>query len=477
MFRKKLLILEDDQQYANSLKNAFEGIYEVDLASDENEFEQKFIPFLYDLLILDIRIGEEDKGLEILKKVKSNYPGQAVVVLTQHGGKEYFTAAAEWGIHLFLEKQDYSPKILLKLINSVLAFVEAENKLRSLEKKIEEISPLDIVGISPAIRKIKDDIKIAALEGDITVLITGETGVGKELVARNIHKIGKRKEKNFVAVNISAIPKELLYSELFGHEKGAFTDAKDYRKGYLEEANGGILFLDEIGDLDFEGQIKLLRVIEEKKFKKLGSNRDYEVDVQFIAATNQNLEELVRKEKFRSDLLYRLRQFEIQIPPLRERKEDIPLLCQHFLKLFNKKGKGIVESISPEAISLFLQYPWHGNVRELKIVLENGFIRAEWQNSKVINKSHLPGYLFQQEAPEPALIEKWDYEYLLAKAELQMIKEAMTNFGTKKKIKLASILQYPSRFTFMRRINRIFNRFPELRKLYPEVWGLFEKEK
>lgn len=473
MYRKKILLLEDDLNYVESLKNTLEDIYDIKIAKSEEEFWKSFEPFLFDLLILDIKIGEKDSGIEILEKIKRENESQPVIILTQYGEDEYFLKSMDLGAELFLEKKIFEPDLILKLINSVIAHSEAKNRIKNLQKEIEILNPLDIIGNSEKIKKVKEDLKIVAQEGSITCLILGETGVGKELVARNIHKLGKRKNGRFIPVNISGIPKELLYSELFGYEKGAFTDAKETRKGQIEEAEGGVIFFDEIGDLDLEGQIKLLRVLDDKKVKRLGSSREIEVDVQFLFATNKNLNDFIKNGKFREDLFYRIREFEIYIPPLRERKEDIPLLCSHFLKVISKRDD---LRVSSEVMSLFLKYSWPGNVRELKAVLENSFIRASYSNSNVIKTSHLPNYFIEEKEEIKEKFERWEYDFNLAKAEIELLEKAMIEFKTKKKTKLAQILHYPNRFTFMRRILRNFEKFPELKLRYPEIYGLFKGE-
>lgn len=473
MFRKQILILEDDDKYANELRNSLEGVYDVFLTKDLSEFWKIFQPFTFDLVILDIRISDKDQGFFVLKELKEKFSEQAVVILTQYGESEYFFKAMDLGAHLFLEKQDYSTKVIAKLINSLVLYLDVEKKAKRLEKQIVNLYPLDIVGENQAIKKIKQEIQMAGVDGDITVLIRGESGTGKELVARNIHRLGRRKEFNFIPLNISGLPRDLLYSELFGYEKGAFTDAKNVKKGLLEEANGGVFFLDEIGDLEEEGQIKLLRVLEEKSFMRLGGLKQIKIDIQFVTATNKNLEDLVQKEKFRQDLYYRLRQFEIYIPPLRERKEDIPFLAQHFLKMLEKEGKTKVNSISTQVMQLFKNYNWPGNVRELKVAIENATIRADWENSSVIKISHLPGFLLSSESQIIPKERNWDYTFSIAKAEIQFIASAIEEFGIKQKTKLAKLLHYKNRFTLMRRIRKHFLRFPELKDTFPSIWEMF----
>ena len=476
MEKKSILILEDDKPYADTLVESLQGSYLVKISYDEDSFWQNYSPFIYDLLILDIRIGEEDKGLEILKKIKKQEKDQSAIVLTQYSGSEYFFDAMESGASLFLEKKDYSPDILVKLINSIIAFKDAQLKIQRLEKKIEAVDPIEILGVSPAIKKVKEDLSIAGTNGEITVLIRGESGVGKELVAKNIHKVGRRKDKNYSALNIAGFPKELLYNELFGSGKGAYTGSETLRKGILEEGDGGIVFLDEIGDLELESQIKLLRVLEEKKFRRLGGNKEIAIDIQFVFATNKDLEKLVKEGKFREDLYFRIRQFEITVSPLRERKEDIPLLVKSFLNQLIRNGKGMVKDISDAVMTVFLNYQWIGNVRELKVVLETAFLRAEWYGNSVIQLSHLPEFLNKNITFAAKRNIEWNYEYFLSRSEISLLQNAISTFSTQRKNELAKILQYPNRFTFVRRIKRHFERFEELKKDFHDIWEMFKKD-
>lgn len=256
-----------------------------------------------------------------------------------------------------------------------------------------------IVGKSPIIRRVVDLAKKIAPTNS-TVLITGETGVGKELVARFIHYLSPRREKPFVALNCAAVPETLIESELFGHKKGSFTGAHTDKKGLFEEANSGTFFLDEVGDLTLSTQVKLMRVIENQEIRPVGSNETRKIDVRIIAATNRDLSLLVKDGKFREDLLFRLNVIQIHIPPLRERKEDIPLLVGYFLKKYGRKmGRNIV-NISDSALTMLLNYDYPGNIRELENIIEHSIIVAE---GNTITKDDLPDYIpFTQSLPEPA---------------------------------------------------------------------------
>ena len=379
MRKAKLFFVDDDRRYVEELSRVLRGQYEVVVAHSVEEFWEKFQLHGYDLLLIDIRLDETRKGqegLEILGEVKALDPDQEAIILTMYEEREFMAEAFAKGAALFLSKRDFTPATVVKMVNMALEKARLKKKVNALAKEVETLEPHDIIGKSPAIKKIKEEIQKAAEDGEITVLIRGESGTGKELVARNIHRLGVRRDGPFVAVAVSGLNWDTIYSELFGHEKGSFTGAIDRKIGFFEEAHKGVLFLDEVGDLAQEIQVKLLRVLENRSFTRLGGTKEVSVDVQFVAATNRPLEEMVEKGLFRQDLYFRLKAFEIYIPPLRERKEDIPLLAEHFLKVLRSKGRTPASRISGRVMENFLAYSWPGNVRELKNVMEYAGIQA-----------------------------------------------------------------------------------------------------
>jgi len=479
MRKTRILFVDDDKNYVEKLANVLKGQYEVIVANSVEEFWNKYVLCAYDLLIIDIRLneyGKGDEGLHILEEVKKLEPNQEAIVLTMYEESEFMIDALTKGATMFLSKKDFTPRTILKMVNMAVEKSRLKKKVSALKREIETLKPYEIIGNSPIMKKVKENIKRAALDGEITVLIRGESGTGKELVARNIHHLGVRKDGPFVAVAVSGLNRETIYSELFGHEKGSFTGALQRKKGFFEEANGGILFLDEIGDLEQDLQVKLLRVIEERSFTRLGGTREVSIDVQFIAATNRNLSEMVLEEKFREDLYYRLKAFEIFIPPLRERKEDIELIAIHFLKNLYSKGRTTAKKISERVLVEFYEYDWPGNIRELRNVVEYAGIQARGSGDDVIKISHLPEGFRKVYVSEKSLDKSRDYKYFLAKAELELIDDAIKNRRLRKKTELARYLQYPNRFTFVRRVKRIFENYRELRKVFPEVSNLFPEE-
>jgi len=345
----------------------------------------------FDLIITDMRMAPQT-GLDLLRIAKSIAPGTGVIVLTGHGEIQNAIEAMKLGALDYITKETDYKEVLLT-IEKALEKKQLQEEIRELRSKLRsEFSHKQIIGSSDAIKKIIDTVKRVA-PTDSRVLITGESGTGKELVAQTIHQNSTRRDAPFIAFNCGAIPKDLQESELFGHVKGAFTGAEKDRKGLFESANKGTVFLDEIAEMSLETQVKLLRFLENGEFFPVGSSVPRKIDVRIISATNRNLEELVEQGKFRSDLYYRLKVVSIHLPPLRERKEDIPILAQHLLSELNPKVHTSVKSLSPEVVEVLSEYSWHGNVRELKNVIERALIFSDGDQ---ITLESLPEELFKQ---------------------------------------------------------------------------------
>jgi len=318
-----------------------------------------------DILLLDLWLKDID-GFEVLEKVKKKSPYTQIIVISGHGTIETAVKAIKMGAFDFIEKPLSYERIMVTLENACKV-VNLEEKDKLLTESV--FGKIKLTGKSQAISQVRELIKRVA-PTDTTVLIYGESGVGKEVVARLIHFYSSRRDQPFVEVNCAAIPDTLIEAELFGYEKGAFTGATGSKKGKLEQAHKGTLFLDEIGDMSLPAQAKVLRVLQEKKFQRLGGTKVIEVDIRFISATNKDLQEEIKKGRFREDLFYRLNVFPIYIPPLRERKEDIPLLVEEFLEeLAFKTGLG-KKRLKEEVIEALMKYSWPGNVRELKNFIE-----------------------------------------------------------------------------------------------------------
>ncbi|MGQ9799784.1 MAG: sigma-54-dependent transcriptional regulator [Ignavibacterium sp.] len=363
---KPILIIDDEQEICSSISMIleYEG-YAVDSTTNAIDGLRKFNEQDFSTVLLDIQMPEMN-GFEVLKKIKDTKPSTSVIIISAHGSVENAIKATRLGAFDFLEKPIDRDKLLISVRN---ATEQATLKEENEEIKKTFVGADDILGKSKAIQKILELIdKVAPLE--TRVLITGENGTGKELVARAIHKKSERKDKPFIEVNCAAIPNELIESELFGHEKGSFTGAVSQRIGKFELANKGIIFLDEIGDMSLQAQAKVLRAIEEGRIERVGGGKKIEVDVRIIAATNKNLLEEIQKGNFREDLYHRLNVIPIHVPPLRERVEDIPILVEHFSKEITTKHKKPPVQFSDDAIKILQAQPWTGNVRELRNIVE-----------------------------------------------------------------------------------------------------------
>ena len=362
----KVLIIDDERSIRNTLKDIleFEG-HNVELAQDGKEGFEKASQGSYDVVFCDIKMPGME-GVEVLEKLVESGVDTSIVMISGHGTIETAVECIKKGAFDFIQKPLDLNRILITLKNATdKTSLIKETKV--LKKKVAGIP--EIVGESAAIVRIKEMIdRVAAT--DARVLITGSNGTGKELVARWLHENSNRKSMPFIEVNCAAIPGELIESELFGHEKGAFTSAIKQHKGKFEQADGGTLFLDEIGDMSLAAQAKVLRVLQENKLTRVGSDKDISVKVRVIAATNKNLQEEIQKGNFREDLYHRLSVIIIHVPPLAERKEDIPLLVNHFIKLICAENGMPLRKIDDDAIELLQQHAWTGNIRELRNVTE-----------------------------------------------------------------------------------------------------------
>ncbi len=327
----------------------------------------------YDLVLVDLMMPHIT-GLEMLQMIKERHPETPVIVITAYGSIETAVKAMKLGAYDYLTKPFSSDEFLI-IVNKAIEFSKNQSELNYYRKENKFNYGLNaIVGISKEINEVKAMIKRVSSADVKVVLVEGESGVGKELIARAIHTEGRRSNKPFIAINCASLPENLLESELFGYEKGAFTDAKSSKEGLIEFADGGVLFLDEIGDMPMSLQAKLLRFLEDRTVRRLGGLEDIKLDVQLIAATNKNLKKLVKEEKFREDLYYRIKVVPIYVPPLRERKDDILELATFFINQFNKEFKKNIKSFSPIAKKMILLYDWPGNVRELKNTIERAMI-------------------------------------------------------------------------------------------------------
>jgi two-component system nitrogen regulation response regulator NtrX len=392
--RNQILIVDDEASIRTSLKGVLqdEG-YEVRTAQDGHEALEMIKADPPDLVMLDIWMPGLD-GIETLGKIKELAPEVEVVMISGHGTVETAVKTTKLGAYDFLEKPLSLEKTVL-IVQHALDKKRLEQENIKLRREVEK--DYEMIGRSQAIQELKKQVeRVAPTEG--WVLIYGENGAGKELIARAIHRLSQRKAGSFVAVNCAAIPDELIESELFGHEKGAFTGAATTRYGKFEQAHGGTLFLDEIGDMSLKTQSKVLRVIEEQAFERVGGSKKIQVDVRLIAASNKDLEQEIKAGNFREDLFYRLNVVPLVVPPLRERREDIPLLAEHFLRELSYKNGTKPMRLSKPALKALMEYNWPGNVREFKNILERMVIMVA---DEVIQLEHIPPAILKPTSTAP----------------------------------------------------------------------------
>ncbi|MCR5218008.1 sigma-54 dependent transcriptional regulator [Treponema sp.] len=370
-----ILIIDDEKNIREGLAANFElEDYNVKTAASGEEGLEYVAKGDIDLVISDLRMNGIG-GEEVLQRVTAQTPGVPVIILTGHGDVNSAVDAMRHGAYDFLLKPVDLDQLTM-IVKRALENRQLRLEHQQLKKEVEDASVFSsMIGKSSAIMKMQETIRKVA-DSRASVLITGESGVGKELVARAIHNYSSRKDKEMINVHCAALSETLLESELFGHEKGAFTGAEHLKKGRFELAHGSTIFLDEIGEINQSVQIKILRVLQEKKFERVGGEQTIDVDVRVVAATNRNLEEEVKKGNFREDLYYRLNVVHIHVPPLRERKEDIPLLIQSFLDEFNRENSKNIEGLDAKAKSAMYKYDWPGNIRELRNCMESAVVMS-----------------------------------------------------------------------------------------------------
>ncbi|MDE1175374.1 MAG: sigma-54 dependent transcriptional regulator [Edaphobacter sp.] len=385
----RILIIDDESGIRESLETmlTLEG-FTITLATDGVSGMEQLARNEYDLLLLDLALPGES-GMDLLPRIVEMYPTLPVIMITAFGTMGNVVDAIRLGAENFVQKPWDNEKLLAD-IRTAIARHRAEEEVVQLKRTLKQRYNFEnIVGKSDPMLKLFDLVAQVAPSRS-TILIQGESGTGKELVAKAIHANSPRRDKPFVPVNTGAVPSELLESTLFGHVKGAFTSAVSAKKGLFEVANTGTLFLDEIGTMTMDMQAKILRVLQDRRFMHLGGTQEIQVDVRIIAATNVNLQDAVRAGRFREDLFYRLNVITLELPPLRSRREDIPLLAAHFLKFFGNENGMEERTLSPEAMRIMMDYEWPGNVRELENAIERGVVLS---TGKIIPPDLLPSQL------------------------------------------------------------------------------------
>ncbi len=418
MNKKRILVVDDEKNTRRLIEEILTKIkkYEIIQAANGEACLKKLDELALDLVLIDLQMPGID-GIETLKRIKQLYPKLPVIIMTAHGTIEKAVSSMRLGSYDFLTKPFPSERLKVTVKNA-LETSALENEVQTLRSELKNRYQFDnIVGQSGAMQAVFQAVE-KVIDSNVTVLIQGESGTGKELIARAIHNQSQTKQsKPFVAVNCTALPESLLESELFGHEKGAFTGAASKRIGKFELADGGTVFLDEIGDMSISTQAKILRVLQEREFERVGGNDLIKVAIRLISATNKNLEERVRDGSFREDLFYRISVFPIKLPPLRDRKADIMPLAKYFFSRYNQRENKKVENIHPDAMKVLMNYHWPGNVRELENVMERAVVIA---NTVEISLDDLPTHIvsFGKEGIEypdeklPQWIEKLEVEIM-----------------------------------------------------------------
>jgi len=367
---EKILIIDDEAFIRENVERILgEEGYQVLAASGRQDALEIVSEEDVDLVLLDLNLGTED-GIDVLKALKKVDPELLVIIITGFGSVESAVDALKLGAYHYMKKP-FKADALRVIVKLALQTQTLKREVRNLRKgNLELFENVPLVGAGSGLKEIIHQVRELVKYPVSTVLLTGESGTGKELVARTIHHLSERREAPFIEINCASMPVSLLESELFGHEKGAFTDASHRKPGLFEEAHKGTIFLDEIGEMEISIQAKLLRVLEDRKIRRVGGTRAIEVDVRVVAATNRNLREAIREGSFREDLYYRLNVFPIHLPPLRERREDIPVLAKFYLDRFSRAFSRNFQEISPEALRMLEEYAWPGNIRELKNIIE-----------------------------------------------------------------------------------------------------------
>jgi DNA-binding NtrC family response regulator len=389
MSKARILIVDDEESTRELFAELLQRWgYEVDQTSDGHGALKLAAETHPDVIISDLVMPKLD-GLALVRALREEQPDTPVVIITGKGTIDAAVEAVREGVFDFVEKP-LDPARLKVILTRALEKKETLHEMQVLRRRIGAMeSGVGLVGNSPPMRKAMELVEKVA-PSKASVVITGQSGTGKEMVARAIHQLSPRRDKPFIAINCSAIPASLMESELFGHERGAFTGADQRRLGCWELADGGTLFLDEVGEIPVELQSKFLRVLEEERLRRLAGKSEITVDVRVISATNKDLKEEIKVQKFREDLYFRLNVFHINLAPLKERHDDIPLLVQHFIDRFSREGGKKLQGVSPEAMELLCGYAWPGNIRELRNTLERAVILC---GTGIIEPEHLPGEL------------------------------------------------------------------------------------
>lgn len=473
-----VLVVDDDPEYRVALKDALDPEFAVTLAASAEE-AKKLLNRSLSVVLLDVRLKDESAankdGLVLLEAIKQMQPNLPVVMMTNYADIDMAVEAWRLGAADFIQKARLDHREFRKVLKNAIEMSTLKHNFTSLKEDYQRFEPWEMVGDDPKIQSMRELIDRVAQDGYSTVLVRGETGTGKELVARAVHSRGWRSKGPFIP--LPSLSRDLIESQLFGHSRGAFTDAKETSIGCLENAHKGVLFLDEIGELPMDMQVKLLRFLETRTFARLGSTREITVDIQVVAATNRDLEQAVKEQQFREDLYFRLKSIVIRIPPLRERPDDIPLLCDHFLSLLRQQGRTKITGISPAAIELLKKYNFPGNVRELKSFIERMML-GNSERQGLVEPWDLPLEVQQASVADTKSVRlplgdgRIDLDAELARIELAYIQDAL-ELTEGKKTEAWRMLGLNDRFALGRRVKRIGKAYPHLISSFSLVQKLY----
>jgi DNA-binding NtrC family response regulator len=421
-----------------------------------------------------MRLETEKEGLDLLREILRHDPLQAVIIATAYPDTESYLEAIQAGALTFLDKHEFSPALIARTVESILRQSDLQKRVHLLEQRLDAADPVEIIGASSAVVFLRERIREAVETDAPLVLVRGETGTGKTLTARNIHRMSWRRAKDpFVAITLSARLTSSIKEDLYGLNRNTLNKETKNISGILEEIGSGVIYLDEISELNTSEQKYLLAAIDTTISASSTGKHNISIDAQVVAATIHDLDNLCAKGVFRQDLKDKLRTFEIVAPPLREHKEDIPLLAQYFLQMLFRQGRSTARTFREEALRAFELYSWPGNVGELKIVVEYAGLQAVINREGEVRMEHLPMNLTKIGSRGNTAIVAKNYLLHIARAEIELVDSAVSRFGTIGKAELARKLHYNDRFVFTRRIRRNFSLFPELALEFPELASLF----
>lgn len=482
MTKPKLLIVDDNVHVLSSLERVLEENFTIWKATAPKD-ARTLIQKEPDIVLLDINLNERDlkdrTGVVLLQEFLDKYPNLPVVMISAYGDVPTAVQCMHQGAADFIQKPP-SMDELSERLNKALTAARTSKMAIQLEERLQQLEPIQLVGSSKPMASIKHLVKKVSQDPYATILIQGETGTGKELVARALHNLGFRRSEPCVAVSIASLNPNLVESELFGHVRGAFAGAHIPRVGFFEKAKGGVLFLDEIGELSLDVQVKLLRFLEERVLFPVGSSNPMEVDVQVVAATNRDLSKEVSLGRFREDLYYRLKVIPIFLTPLRERTEDIPLLVEHFLGLFRRQGRTNLSVLSTGALESLQGYHWPGNVRQLKNELERAILNARMEGHLQIEREDLSPEILNQSPKETNFVAsdftdgEISLDEELAKWEFYYIQEALKKAKGRKSMAW-QLIGLNDRYALTRRVKTCLKKYPHLIKEFPLIQKLYKK--